>query len=150
MERGLTVGRLAQAAGVKTSTIRYYEQLGLLPPPIRTAAGYRVFSQQAIRRLTLVRAAQQFGFSLRAIAGFFRVRDSGGKPCHDVRDAGRQMLNALDAEIAGLRARRRQIRQTLREWDQILARTPGDERAYLLEGLDDVPRRSTRRSLRPG
>src|SRR6266699_1837793 len=83
----------------------------------------------------LVRAAQQFGFPPRDIAAFFRVRDSGGKPCHDVRDAGQQMLNALDAEMAGPRARRRQIQQTLREWDQILARTPANQPAHLLEAL---------------
>src|SRR5207249_3867961 len=74
MDTGLTVGRLAQVAGVKASTVRYYEELGLLPRPMRTVAGYRVFPHQAVRRLALVRAAQQFGFSLRDIASFFAVR----------------------------------------------------------------------------
>jgi DNA-binding transcriptional MerR regulator len=150
MEHGLTVGRLAQAGGVKASTVRYYDHLGLLPRPMRTATGYRVFSQQAVRRLTLVRAAQQFGFSLREIASFFRVRDAGGKPCQHVRDAGQQMLNALETEIAALQTRRRQIRRTLRKWDHILARTPGDQRAHLLEALEDRPRRPPRLSLRRG
>ena len=135
-----TVGRLASAAGVKASTVRYYERLGLLPRPMRTAAGYRVFPPHAIRRLTLVRAAQQFGFSLREIASFFRVRDSGGTPCRRVRDAGQQVLDALEIEIADLRIRRREIRRTLREWDRMLAATSRDRPAYLLEAL-------TRRAL---
>jgi DNA-binding transcriptional MerR regulator len=147
MEHGLTVGRLAQAGDVKASTVRYYDQLSLLPRPMRTATGYRVFSQQAVRRLTLVRAAQQFGFSLRDIAEFFRVRDAGGKPCQHVRDAGQKMLNALEIEIAGLQTRRREIRRTLREWDHILAGTPGKRRAHLLETLEVCPRRPPRLSL---
>jgi MerR family copper efflux transcriptional regulator len=137
MERELTVGRLARATGVKTSTVRYYEQLGLLPHSIRTASGYRMFPHHAVRRMALVRAAQRFGFSLRDIAMFFRVRDSGGRPCQQVRDAGQHMLNTLDAEIAGLQARRRQMRRMLRAWDQILAKTPTDQRAHLLEMLED-------------
>ncbi len=148
MERELTVGRLALAGGVKASTVRYYEQLGLLPSPMRTPTGYRVFSQEAVRRLTVIRAAQQFGFSLRDIGAFFRVRDAGGKPCQQVRDAGQHMLSALENEIATLQARRRQIRRTLREWDQILAGTPGEQRAHLLESLEHSPRRPTRLSLR--
>jgi DNA-binding transcriptional MerR regulator len=150
MDHGLTVGRLAQAGGVKASAVRYYDQLGLLPRPMRTASGYRAFSQQAVGRLTLVRAAQQFGFSLRDIAAFFRVRDAGGKPCQHVHDAGQRMLNALEIEIAALHARRRQIRRTLQEWDHILARTPGDRRAHLLEALKMCPRRSPGLSLRRG
>ena len=76
MAHEMTVGRLALATGVKASTVRYYERLGLLPRAMRNASGYRVFAPQAVRRLTVVRAAQQFGFPLREIAAFLRVRDN--------------------------------------------------------------------------
>jgi MerR family copper efflux transcriptional regulator len=135
MERGLSVGRLAEAAGVKASTVRYYEQLGLLPRAHRTAAGYRIFPADAARRIALIRTSQQFGFPLRDIAGFFRMRDAGETPCHHVRDAGRELLHTLDAEILSLRAKRQQIRRTLRAWDEILSRTPTNQPAYLLEAI---------------
>jgi DNA-binding transcriptional MerR regulator len=144
MERGLTVGRLAEAAGVKASTVRYYEELGLLPRATRTSSGYRVFPHHAVRRIALVRATQRLGFPLHDIAGFLRVRDSGGRPCQRVRAAGEQLLNTLDAEIAGLRARRRQISRTLHAWDQILSTTPADQPAHLLESLRLRPSRPAR------
>jgi DNA-binding transcriptional MerR regulator len=135
VNEGLTVGRLAAAAGAKTSTIRYYERLGLLPPAVRTASGYRVFPAEALRRISLVRAAQDLGFSLRDIAGFLKVRDAGGKPCQQVRIAGERLRRELDVEIARLRARRRRIDRTLSAWDDVLSTTPAGERAHLLETL---------------
>ena len=64
----MTIGQLAAAAQVKTATIRYYEQLGLLPKARRTPAGYREYSPGTVRRLALIRNAQRFGFSLRESA----------------------------------------------------------------------------------
>jgi len=135
MRNELTVGRIARAAGVTAGTVRYYERLGLLPRAPRTAGGYRVFPPQALRRLSVVRAAKRFGFSLREIAGFLSIRDAGGKPCDGVRDAGRRMLTKLDGEIADLRVRQQRLRRTLREWDRILAANPGNRLVFLLESL---------------
>jgi DNA-binding transcriptional MerR regulator len=147
MEQALTLGRLAQATGVKPSTVRYYDRLGLLPRGTRSAAGYRVFPGHAVRRLTMVRAAQQFGFALREIAAFFHIRDTGGIPCRQVREAGKERLNAVETEILALQAKRRRLRRTLREWDQILARTPRNQRAHLLETLKIRPPVQTRHLL---
>ena len=71
----LTIGKVAREAGVSVDTIRYYERVGLLPKPARTPAGYRTYSPAVIHRLAVVRNAQRFGFPLKAIAGFLRVRD---------------------------------------------------------------------------
>jgi DNA-binding transcriptional MerR regulator len=131
-----TIGTLARQAGVTADTIRYYERLGVLPRPDRTAAGYRQYTEAAARRLATVRNAQRFGFSLRKIAAFLRVRDAGGRPCQDVRNAAGKLLEALDVEIEQLLARRKHMRQTLRAWDAQLARTPATHAARLLEALD--------------
>jgi DNA-binding transcriptional MerR regulator len=132
----MTIGKLAKLAGVTPDTIRYYERRGLLPKPVRTPAGYRQYTPAALRRLTTVRNAQRFGFSLGEIAAFLRVRDRGGKPCQDVRTAAGKMLEALEVEIAQLVARRERMRETLGLWDAQLARTPSDQPARLLDGLD--------------
>jgi len=141
-QRLLSIGDVANASGVSRDTLRYYERLGLVPKPARTAAGYRQYSSGVLARLALVRNAQRFGFSLREIAGFLRVRDGGGKPCHAVRAAGERMLEAVDAQIAELRATRRQMNATLRTWGETLERTPPDRAAHLLETLARPHRRA--------
>src|SRR3982750_4444426 len=116
----MTIGQLAAAAQVKTATIRYYEQLGLLPTARRTAAGYREYSASVARRLAVIRNAQQFGFSLRDIASFLRVRDEGGTPCRSVRAAAQQMLTDVEQQIADLTVKREQMRHMLALWDERL------------------------------
>ena len=131
----LSIGKVSAITGVTTDTIRYYERRGLLPKPARTAAGYRQYSDGVVNRLSLVRNAQRFGFSLAEIAGFLRVREAGGKPCHEVRAAAQHMLEAMDAQIADLVSTRKRMRHTLRNWDRTLQQTPSDRQARLLDRL---------------
>jgi DNA-binding transcriptional MerR regulator len=67
-ERLITIGQLAQRAGIAASAIRYYEYEGLLQPESRTKAGYRMYSPQAVRQLFFIKRAQQLGFSLHDIS----------------------------------------------------------------------------------
>jgi DNA-binding transcriptional MerR regulator len=131
----LTIGELADMSGVNASTIRYYERLQLLPKPLRTSAGYRLYPRTMILRLNVVRNAQRFGFSLAEITKFLHVRDSGGKPCHDVRARAQGILDAVSGQIEELLAARRTMSQTLREWDDMLSSTPANHPAHLLETL---------------
>jgi len=135
MGTAMTIGKLAADACVTAGTIRYYEQLGLLPKPTRTPAGYRHYPASAVHRLTLIRNAQHFGFSLRDIAAFLRVRDRGARPCDSVRQAAQQLLAAVDNQIRELIGRRRQMADTLRRWDRRLIQTAPDRPAHLLEML---------------
>lgn len=63
----LTIGKLGEAAGVKVPTIRYYEQIGLLPEPDRSAGNQRLYGQSALDRLAFIRHARELGFPLDAI-----------------------------------------------------------------------------------
>ena len=58
----LTIGKVADQGGVKVQTIRYYERRGLLPTPARTAAGYRKYSDDSIRRLRFIKQRSRWGF----------------------------------------------------------------------------------------
>ena len=131
----LSIGRVSKVSGITTDTIRYYERLGLLPRPTRTPAGYRQYPEGVVNRLSLVKNAQRFGFSLAEIAGFLQVREAGGRPCHDVRAAAQRMLEAVDAQITELVSARKRMQHTLRTWDRILQRTPANQQARLLERL---------------
>jgi MerR family copper efflux transcriptional regulator len=135
MGQALTVSRFAAKCGVTPHTIRYYEQIGVLPRAMRSTSGYRQYPESLVARVRLVRNAQRFGFSLRELVKFLGVRDRGGKPCHDVRAAAGRMLDAIDRELVELQARRAQMQRTLEEWDRQLAATPGDRPARLLETL---------------
>ncbi|MGN9843155.1 MerR family transcriptional regulator [Nonomuraea sp. H19] len=80
----MRIGDLAAASGVKTKTVRFYEQAGLLPAPPRTAGGYRDYPQQTVKRLAFIRDAQGAGLSLAEIRSVFVLRDAGASPCAHV------------------------------------------------------------------
>lgn len=100
----LTIGRLAEATGVKVPTIRYYEQIGLLPTPERTSGNQRLYGPQARERLAFVRHARDLGFPLDAIRELLSLSDSPGQSCAAADDIARRQLGAVRARIARLRA----------------------------------------------
>jgi MerR family mercuric resistance operon transcriptional regulator len=152
MAVALRIGQLAACTGVSVDTIRHYERLGLLAKAPRTDAGYRQYPLPAVDRIKLVRHALRFGFSLREVAGFLRVRASGGAPCRDVRVAADRILAAVDRRITELTAVRKEMRQTLREWDRRLSAAPTNQPARLLESLEKyaehLPQRSAISNLK--
>lgn len=106
-----------------------------MPKPARTSAGYREYSESAINRVRLVQNALRFGFSLKQVGAFLGVRHAGGAPCKHVREAGTQILQAIEQQIAELTASRESIKETLKLWDQRLSETPEGRPAHLLEAL---------------
>src|SRR5687767_11256203 len=113
----LTIGKVAEKAGVSRDTIRYYEKLGLVPRAARTSSGYRMYPEGVIRRLSLIRNGLKFGFSLKELGAFLRSRERGAPPCRDVRDAGGRMLNAMNQQIAEFVTARDAVQATLQDWD---------------------------------
>jgi DNA-binding transcriptional MerR regulator len=108
-QHGLRVGELAEAAGVPADTVRYYERVGLLPPPARTPGGYRLYDGGAIDRLLFIQGAQRLGLRLREIADLLAIRDTGACPCGPAEEVLRQRLAELDTEMARLAALRTQL-----------------------------------------
>jgi DNA-binding transcriptional MerR regulator len=128
-------GELARLAGVSTDTLRYYERRRLLPSAPRSASGYRLFQPEALARVRLIRSALSIGFSVEELAAIFGERDRGGAPCKRVRALAADKLAALEAQLRDLRSWRRELRTTLAEWDCLLRKTPGGQRAGLLEAF---------------
>ncbi len=144
--RTLHTGRLAQLAGVSTDTVRFYERRGLLPFAVRSPSGYRLFSENALARIRLVRAALSIGFSVTELEGVFRERESGIAPCRRVRKLADQKLRALDDQLRDLRAWRDELHTILGRWDDLLAKTPRGKHAHLLEAFAAThPNSPTRR-----
>jgi len=102
--RGLRVAELASAVGLSRDTIRYYERAGLLPPPERTAGGYRSYDAGAVDRLRFIQGAQRLGLRLADIRDLLTVRDTGTCPCEPAEELLRRRLAEVDSEISRLMA----------------------------------------------
>jgi DNA-binding transcriptional MerR regulator len=98
----LTVSHLAEQAGLSADTVRYYERLGLLPPPARTPAGYRQYDEDAARRLRFIKGAQRVGLRLREIGELVSAMDEGECPCPETETLLRQRMAEIDAEMVRL------------------------------------------------
>lgn len=98
----LTIGKLARQGGVNIQTIRYYERRGLIPKPNRSSSGYRLYDEEAVRRLGFVRKAQSLGFSLHEIDELLSLRMRPGITCADIRKRARQKIATVEEKIAEL------------------------------------------------
>ena len=104
-----TISALASSVGLKPDTVRYYERVGLLPPAPRSPAGYRLYGEEATERLRFIRGAQGVGLRLADIKELLEVRDRGQCPCRRTDVLVRRRLAEVEAEMARLRERRRQL-----------------------------------------
>ncbi len=101
-EPGWRIGELARRTGLNPKTIRYYEGVGLLPPPARTGSGYRTYSEETATRLDFIRAAKDFGLTLGEIREILVVRDRNEAPCPYVLGLVRDKLADLQDRIRRL------------------------------------------------
>jgi len=122
----MRIGELAGRTGLAPSAVRYYEQLGLLPVPGRTASGYRSFAASTIDRITFIRSAQAVGLTLAEVGQVLGVRDAGEAPC-------RVVTELIDRRHAEVRARIAELQSLERELAQLR------ERAKRLEPRDCDP-----------
>jgi MerR family transcriptional regulator, copper efflux regulator len=115
MERPLTVGQLARATGVPAKTIRYYEQVGVLPMPQRSGVGYRHYSRHDVHRLLFIRRARALGLSLTNLKALTAELDSG--ECLTMRprlyELVTEQLRAVREQIAEFHVLERQLAQVL-------------------------------------
>ena len=115
---GLLIGEVAQRTGVPAPTIRYYEEIALLPAAARSGAGYRHYTASTVEELLFIRKAQALGFSLDEIREILQLSRSGKEPCSHVLTLAHQHLAAVDERIRQLRVFRRQLATDLAKWDK--------------------------------
>lgn len=115
MERSLTVGQLARATGVPAKTIRYYEQVGVLPVPRRSSVGYRQYSRHDVHRLLFMRRARALGLSLATLKALTAELDHG--ECLTMRPRLHalvtEQLRTVQQQIAEFQLLERQLAQVL-------------------------------------
>src|ERR1700746_1775198 len=109
--QGLTIGQLAEQAHVNRETVRYYERRRLLQRPSRSIAGYRVFSDDALRRLRFIRHAKMLGFSLEEIKELLALRIDSIDTCYRVRERAQVKIADIERKIAALQQMRRALNE---------------------------------------
>lgn len=109
MAAAFQIGQLAKRLGVNAKTIRYYEQLGLLPEPMRSEGGYRLYGADDEERLRFISTARRTGFTLSETKEILALRDRGVAPCDYVQEGIRRRLGDVDRQIAELRQLKREL-----------------------------------------
>ncbi|MGA9486122.1 MAG: helix-turn-helix domain-containing protein [Methylocella sp.] len=100
--RPLTIAKLAQASGVHMETVRYYERVGLMPKPSRTASNYRSYEPEHVERLSFIRRAREIGFSIGEIKELLVLAEPGKASCTEVQTLTAAHLGKVRAKIADL------------------------------------------------
>jgi MerR family transcriptional regulator, copper efflux regulator len=110
----MQIGQLAKKAGVNPRTIRFYEQIGVLPAPRRTPSGYRQYTDRDFDRLAFIRNVKALGVALGEIKEVLAFRDRGASPCPYVLSLIDSKAHEIRARIRGLQTLARQLRQLRR------------------------------------
>jgi len=130
----LTVSKLAKAAGVELSTIRYYERRGLVQPLTRRSSGYREYDGESVRRVRFIRHAQELGFTLDEVAELMALRLDVKGSCADVRRRAQRKVDDIGAKMISLNRMRSALEKLIESCSE---EAPSSE-CPILEAIDDA------------
>jgi len=99
----LSRGTLAKQSGVNIETIRYYENIELMPDPMRSEGGHRLYNETHLQRLSFIRRCRELGFTLKEIRGLLKLVDGGDYTCAEVRDLTIEHLDDIRQKINDLK-----------------------------------------------
>lgn len=111
----LTIGGLADEAGVNVETIRYYQRRGLMPEPDKPAHGYRRYDATTVKRVRFIKRAQALGFTLEEIGGLLQLDEAHA--CAETRELASHKLAAIETKLADLAAMRKALTTLLCQCD---------------------------------
>lgn len=113
---GMKIGELASRSGLPVKTLRYYEEIGLLPAVGRSTGGYRLFAEDSLRRLEFIRRLKTLGLSLGDIQGCLAIHDAGQLPCGDIHEQIQRQIDLVDERLRELRQFRAELLNLLENW----------------------------------
>ena len=111
----MKIGELAQRAGAKTETIRYYERKGLLPSPPRTSGNYRDYGPRHLERLAFIRHARGLGFELADVRTLLRLADKPNQDCEAVDELTSRHLTAVERKISQLQSLKAELQRMIQQ-----------------------------------
>jgi DNA-binding transcriptional MerR regulator len=146
----LRIGALARQTGTNAPTIRYYEEIGLLPSAGRQAGNQRVYGEADVKSLTFIRRCREFGFSIEQVRSLLALLQNPASSCTDARDLAETHLVTVRAKLAELKALERSIAAFVVSCDASCAGGPGPDCVIiddLSKGCGGKPDRSQRPKL---
>lgn len=118
MDKAIGIGALSRQTGVKVPTIRYYEQVGLLPPPPRTQSDRRIYDATSVKRLAFIRHARELGFDLEAIRQLLDLSDQPQRSCAEADAIARRHLDQIASRLARLTALKEEVERMITQCSQ--------------------------------
>lgn len=112
----MKIGELADRSGLPVKTLRFYEDLGLLPAVGRSPGGYRLFAETSLQRLAFIRRLKNLGLSLDEVHQCLAAHDAGRLPCADVQRLLRRQISRVDERLLELRQLRSELQDLLENW----------------------------------
>ena len=117
----MRIGELAKKLGINPKTLRYWEEIGLLPSPLRNSSGYRVYTEEHLKLCEFILKAKSVGFKLEEIREIISLRSSGRTPCGCVEERIKEKIEEIDRLIEELRSQRKLLEGLLRERREVPA-----------------------------
>ena len=111
----MTIGRLADVAGVNVETIRYYQRRGLMSEPEKPTHGHRRYAADAVKRVRFIKRAQVLGFALEEITSLLELDEAHA--CAETRELAAHKLEIIETKLADLTAMRKALTTLLRQCD---------------------------------
>lgn len=127
----LRIGGLAERTGTNAPTIRYYEEIGLLPPAGRREGGQRCFDEEDVKRLTFIRRCREFGFPIEQVRTLVSLMHDPTWSCMEARDLAKDHLDTVRAKLVELKALERSIAAFVQTCDSSCAGGPGPDCSIL-------------------
>ncbi len=121
MTKPLLIGQLAASVGIKPDSVRFYERSGLLPKPIRSENGYRVYNQAAVTQLRFIKRAQSLGFSLDEVRRILHLKGQGSTTCRSVMRIAEATLEETEVKLRNLQKFRDSLAANLKRWRKLPA-----------------------------
>ncbi len=132
----LTIGRLAELTRSNVPTIRYYEEIGLLPRATRRLGGHRTYGEADLQRMTFIRRCRDFGFPIEQVRALVALTERPDRDCVEARDVAQQHLDAVREKLRELRALEKSLKAFVTSCDADCAGGPAAD-CVILEDLSD-------------
>lgn len=140
MRMTLRIGELARSTRTTPPTIRYYEEIGLLPAPARRDGGQRCYGEEDRRRLTFIRQCREFGFSIEQIRSLVSLTRDSERSCTEARAIAVDHMAAVGAKLAELKKLERNLADFIRHCDAACAGGPGPDCVILQDMAGPCPK----------
>ena len=114
----MTIGPLSRQTGCHIETIRYYERIGIMPPPPRTEGGHRLYREEHLKRLTFIRRSRELGFTLEDVRNLLSLVDGDDFTCDEVKTMTLEHAGDVRRKIADLRKMERVLKDMVSQCDR--------------------------------